>query len=120
MSSSNREILRKHQIMHPLRVPHGVLDTKRKMAARPFSGLWKVSDPALLQMTLVAGLLASVFGDCGPPPNLQFASPNKLNNKDFKTGTTLKYTCLPGYSRISSSSVTCNDRGSWDYHVFLC
>uniref|UniRef100_A0A452E9D0 Sushi domain-containing protein n=1 Tax=Capra hircus TaxID=9925 RepID=A0A452E9D0_CAPHI len=91
-------ILRKHQII----VPHGVLDTKRKMAARPFSGLWKVSDPALLQMTLVAGLLASVFGDCGPPPNLQFASPNKLNNKDFKTGTTLKYTCLPGYSRISS------------------
>ena len=49
--------------MHPLRVPHGVLDTKRKMAARPFSGLWKVSDPALLQMTLVTGLLASVFGE---------------------------------------------------------
>uniref|UniRef100_A0A8C6CZI9 Sushi domain-containing protein n=1 Tax=Moschus moschiferus TaxID=68415 RepID=A0A8C6CZI9_MOSMO len=56
---------------------------------------------------------------CGPPPDLQFAYPNsKLNNKDFKTGTTLKYTCLPGYSRISSSSVTCNDRGSWDYRVF--
>ncbi|XP_068842502.1 LOW QUALITY PROTEIN: C4b-binding protein alpha chain-like [Capricornis sumatraensis] len=104
--------------MHPLRVPHGVLDTKRKMAARTFSGLWKVSHPTLLQMTLVAGLLASVFGDCGPPPNLQFASPNKLNNKDFKTGATLKYTCLPGYSRISSSSVTWNDRGSWDYRVF--
>ncbi|XP_010852569.1 PREDICTED: zona pellucida sperm-binding protein 3 receptor-like [Bison bison bison] len=105
--------------MHLPRVPHGVLDTKRKMAARPFSGLWKVSDPTLLQMTLVAGLLASVLGDCGPPPDLQFASPdNKLNNKDFKTGTTLKYTCLPGYSRIRSSSVTCNDRGSWDYRVF--
>lgn len=49
--------------MHPIRVPHGVLDTKRKMAARPFSGLWKISDPTLLQMTLVAGLLASVFGE---------------------------------------------------------
>ena len=63
MSSSNREILRKHQIMHLPRVPHGVLDTKRKMATRPFSGLWKVSDPTLLQMTLVAGLLASVLGE---------------------------------------------------------
>ncbi|XP_043780059.1 C4b-binding protein alpha chain-like [Cervus elaphus] len=118
-SETYREILRKHQIMHPPRVPHAALDTKRKTAARPFSGLWKVSDPTLLQMTLVAGLLASVLGDCGPPPDLQFASPNnKLNNKDFKTGITLKYTCLPGYSRIGSSSVTCNDRGSWDYHVF--
>ncbi|KAB0377544.1 hypothetical protein FD755_011988 [Muntiacus reevesi] len=105
--------------MHLPRVPHAALDTKRKMAVRPFSGLWKASDPTLLQMTLVAGLLASVLGDCGPPPDLQFASPNnKLNNKDFKTGTTLKYTCLPGYSRIGSSSVTCNDRGSWDYRVF--
>ena len=63
MNSSNREILRKYQIINTPRVPHAALDTKRKMAARPFSGLWKVSDPTLLQMTLVAGLLASVLGE---------------------------------------------------------
>lgn len=58
-------------------------------------------------------------GDCGPPPDLLFASPvNKLHKMDFKTGTILKYTCHPGYSRIGSSRVTCNAKGSWDYSVF--
>lgn len=58
-------------------------------------------------------------GDCGPPPDLPFASPvNKLIKTDFKTGTALKYTCHPGFSRIGSSKITCNARGSWDYSVF--
>ncbi|XP_068397749.1 zona pellucida sperm-binding protein 3 receptor-like [Eschrichtius robustus] len=105
--------------MCPPRVPHGALDTKGKMRARPSSGPWRVSDPTLFQMTLVAALLATVLGNCGPPPYLPFASPiKKLYDTDFKTGTTLRYTCHLGYSKISSSSVTCNDRGSWDYSAF--
>ncbi|XP_061041417.1 LOW QUALITY PROTEIN: C4b-binding protein alpha chain-like [Eubalaena glacialis] len=105
--------------MCPPRVPHGTLDTKGKMRARPSSGPWRVSDPTLFQMTLVAALLATVLGNCGPPPYLPFASPiKKLYDTDFKTGTTLRYTCHLGYSKISSSSVTCNDRGSWDYSAF--
>uniref|UniRef100_A0A8C3VPV9 Sushi domain-containing protein n=1 Tax=Catagonus wagneri TaxID=51154 RepID=A0A8C3VPV9_9CETA len=100
-------------------VPHGALDAKRKMAARLFASPWKISDPTLFQMTLVTALLATVLGDCGPPPHLMFASPeDKSINTDFEPGTMLRYTCNPGYSRIGTSSVTCNDRGSWDYTVF--
>ncbi|XP_036765751.2 zona pellucida sperm-binding protein 3 receptor-like [Manis pentadactyla] len=101
------------------KVPHGSLERKENMAAWSLPRPGRVSDPTLFQMTLVATLLATVLGDCGPPPDLLFASPiNKLHKMDFKTGTVLKYTCHPGYSRIGSSRVTCNAKGLWDYSVF--
>uniref|UniRef100_A0A8C4MKP7 Sushi domain-containing protein n=1 Tax=Equus asinus asinus TaxID=83772 RepID=A0A8C4MKP7_EQUAS len=109
----------KHRLMHPQRVRHDALDRKGETAAQPFSGLWRVSEPTLFKVTLVAALFTTVLGDCGPPPDLPFASPvNKLIKTDFKTGTALKYTCHPGFSRIGSSKITCNARGSWDYSVF--
>uniref|UniRef100_A0A8C4MLB6 Sushi domain-containing protein n=1 Tax=Equus asinus asinus TaxID=83772 RepID=A0A8C4MLB6_EQUAS len=112
-------MLKKHRLMHPQRVRHDALDRKGETAAQPFSGLWRVSEPTLFKVTLVAALFTTVLGDCGPPPDLPFASPvNKLIKTDFKTGTALKYTCHPGFSRIGSSKITCNARGSWDYSVF--
>uniref|UniRef100_A0A8C0PDJ5 Sushi domain-containing protein n=1 Tax=Canis lupus familiaris TaxID=9615 RepID=A0A8C0PDJ5_CANLF len=109
-----------HQVKH-LRAPNGILHRNEKMAARPLSRLWKVSDPTLFQMTLVAALLATVLGDCGPPPNLLFAFPmtTVVNQTHFNPGATVKYTCRPGYGRVSykSSTLTCLD-DTWNYSEF--
>ncbi|XP_067570937.1 C4b-binding protein alpha chain-like isoform X1 [Pseudorca crassidens] len=115
-SSFSRKVSAKQQ-----RAPVMILHRKGTMASWPFSGPWRVSDPILFQVTLVAALLATVLGNCGPPPYLQFASPiNELNETEFETGTTLKYSCRPGYSRTSSRShgVTCESTGSWKYREF--
>ncbi|KAM8816338.1 C4b-binding protein alpha chain isoform 1-T1 [Rhynchonycteris naso] len=92
------------------------------MSAWTFSRLWRVPDPTLFQITLVAALLATVLGDCGPPPYLSFALPiNELNQTNFKPGTSLKYTCRPGYIRTTSSrypTVNCKIGGTWQYSVF--
>ncbi|XP_045392042.1 C4b-binding protein alpha chain [Lemur catta] len=102
-----------------LRAPQGTLHRKGEMAVWSLSGLWKVSDPTLFQMTLVAALLATVFGNCGPPPILQFASPvNQLNETEFQSGSSLRYNCRPGYSRTSSNQfLTCKE-GQWSYSTF--
>ncbi|KAM6165199.1 C4b-binding protein alpha chain [Erethizon dorsatum] len=71
-------------------------------------------------MTLVTSLLATVLGECGPPPRLSFASSTtELNQTEFQTGTVLKYTCRPGYIRISSAqTLTCKVNGQWQYEAF--
>ncbi|KAF3823271.1 hypothetical protein GH733_010707 [Mirounga leonina] len=105
--------------MNP-RAPNGILHRKEKMAAQLFSRLWRVSDPTLFQMTLVAALMAPVLGSCGPPPNLYFASlTTELNGTYFNSGTVLKYTCRPGYSKVNfvSPFVTCQ-RNTWRYNEF--
>uniref|UniRef100_A0A8I3S1U9 Sushi domain-containing protein n=1 Tax=Canis lupus familiaris TaxID=9615 RepID=A0A8I3S1U9_CANLF len=103
------------------KTPNGILHRNEKMAARPLARLWKVSDPTLFQMTLVAALLATVLGDCGPPPNLLFAFPmtTVVNQTHFNPGATVKYTCRPGYGRVSykSSTLTCQD-DTWNYSEF--
>ncbi|XP_023556990.1 C4b-binding protein alpha chain isoform X2 [Octodon degus] len=100
--------------MHPPRAPGGVL------RAWPFSRLCGVPHPTLFQMTLVASLLATVLGRCGPPPALLFASPTKeLNETEFPTNTVLRYTCRPGYIRLrSDQTLTCRLNGQWKYEVF--
>ncbi|XP_010961542.2 C4b-binding protein alpha chain [Camelus ferus] len=98
-----------------------ILHRKGAMASWRFSRLWGVSDPALFQVMLIAALLATVLGKCGTPPNLQFASLiNQLNETEFETGTFLKYSCRPGYTRTSSRSygLTCTSSGDWNYKVF--
>ncbi|XP_023404145.2 C4b-binding protein alpha chain isoform X1 [Loxodonta africana] len=109
-----------HQVVHPPRAPNWTLHRKRKTATWPFSRLWEECEATLVQIILVAALLASVLGDCGPPPNLLFASPMyEVKEENFSTGTILKYTCRPGYSKaISSQTVTCDDGGSWSYKTF--
>ncbi|XP_020025823.1 C4b-binding protein alpha chain [Castor canadensis] len=108
--------------MHPSRAPNGTLHRKEEMAAWPFSGLCSGSDPTLFQMTLFAALLATVLGNCGPPPELAFASHiNKLDQTNFTTGTTLRYACRPGYSRFSSNqNVVCTRDGTWFYEDNFC
>ncbi|XP_029791240.1 C4b-binding protein alpha chain-like isoform X2 [Suricata suricatta] len=109
----------KHQVMHPSD-PIGIHQRIKKMAVWSLSRLWKVSDPTLFQMTLVAALFSTVLGRCGVPPNLYFASPiNELNQTSFSSGTVLKYTCRPGYSRApyKSHSLTCQ-HNSWNYDEF--
>uniref|UniRef100_UPI00080A7FB1 C4b-binding protein alpha chain n=1 Tax=Homo sapiens TaxID=9606 RepID=UPI00080A7FB1 len=59
--------------------------------------------------------------NCGPPPTLSFAAPMDitLTETRFKTGTTMKYTCLPGYVRShSTQTMTCNSDGEWVYNTF--
>ncbi|XP_039737637.1 C4b-binding protein alpha chain isoform X2 [Pteropus medius] len=107
--------------MYPPRAPNGALDRKGKTTAWSFSRLWRVSDSTLFQITLVTALLSTVLGDCGPPPYLNFASPiNEFNETNFKTGTSLKYTCRPGYIKTGSRNqfVTCDSRGTWHYSDF--
>uniref|UniRef100_A0A2K5CER2 Sushi domain-containing protein n=1 Tax=Aotus nancymaae TaxID=37293 RepID=A0A2K5CER2_AOTNA len=114
LSSFSRKTLKRHQIMHSQRSPLALLegstlDRKGEMSAWLFSRLWKVSNLTLFQMMLVTVLLATVLGDCGPPPKLPFASPiNLLYDTQFKTGTILKYTCHAGYGKINSSRLTCD------------
>ncbi|XP_037680759.1 C4b-binding protein alpha chain [Choloepus didactylus] len=100
--------------------PNGNLHTKGQMAAWPFSRLWKVRDPTLFQMTLVASLLVAVYGDCDPPPNLSFAFPiNVRNETHFRTGTILRYNCRLGYGRNRlNPTLTCNNEGKWNYGEF--
>ncbi|XP_027975857.1 C4b-binding protein alpha chain isoform X1 [Eumetopias jubatus] len=114
-----RKIWKNHQVMNS-RAPNGILHRKEKMAAQPFSRLWRVSDPTLFQMTLVATLMAPVLGGCGPPPNLYFASlTTELNETHFNTGTILKYTCRPGYSKVNfASQVVICQRNTWRYNEF--
>ncbi|XP_012859394.3 C4b-binding protein alpha chain [Echinops telfairi] len=90
------------------------------MAVWPFFKLWNGCQPTLFQMTFVSALLATVLGDCGPPPKLSFAFPiNMVNETSFKTGTTLKYQCRLGYGRSSSSThLTCDIGGVWSYSTF--
>ncbi|XP_015984766.2 C4b-binding protein alpha chain [Rousettus aegyptiacus] len=108
--------------MYPPRAPSGTVDRKGKTTAWSFSRVWRVSDSTLFQITLVAALLATVLGDCGPPPYLNFASPIKESNEtNFKTGTVLKYTCRPGYTKTASSryqSLTCSPEGTWSHSNF--
>lgn len=99
---------------------NGTLHREGARRARPFSGLCGVPHPTLFQIMLVASLLATVLGKCGPPPMLSFAhSTKELNQTEFQTDTVLKYTCRPGYTRISSQqSLTCKADGQWQYNVF--
>ncbi|XP_008062636.1 C4b-binding protein alpha chain-like [Carlito syrichta] len=119
-----KKILKQRQIMYFPRAPLALLksstcDGKGEMAACSFSRLWKVSDSTLFQMILVIVLMATVLGDCGPPPKLPFAfSTSQLYETEFKTETIVKYTCRPGYKKINSSKVTCDEDGSWKYSIF--
>uniref|UniRef100_A0A8D2DVZ0 Complement component 4 binding protein alpha n=1 Tax=Sciurus vulgaris TaxID=55149 RepID=A0A8D2DVZ0_SCIVU len=108
------------QVRCPTRPPDGTHHRKGEMATWAFCWLWRVSDPTLFQMTLVAALLVAVLGKCGPPPTLSFATPiRELTETKFETETALSYTCRPGYSRTSSSPhVVCKYDGEWSYGDF--
>ncbi|XP_047376804.1 C4b-binding protein alpha chain isoform X2 [Sciurus carolinensis] len=110
----------KQQVTCPTRPPDGTHHRKGEMATWAFCRLWRVSDPTLFQMTLVAALLVAVLGKCGPPPTLSFATPiRELTETEFETATALSYTCRPGYSRTSSSPhVVCKYNGEWSYDTF--
>lgn len=51
------------QAMGPTRAPRGRLQRNRDAVAWPFSRLWRVSDPTLFQMTIIAALWVAVFGE---------------------------------------------------------
>ncbi|XP_052592651.1 C4b-binding protein alpha chain [Peromyscus californicus insignis] len=107
------------QAMRPTRAPHGRLHRDRDAVAWPFSRLWRVSDPTLFQMTVIAALWVAVFGKCGPPPDLPDAMPvSEMNQTDFESSTSLKYSCRPGYSRASSNQIVyCKPDGKWQIDI---
>ncbi|XP_032771226.1 zona pellucida sperm-binding protein 3 receptor isoform X1 [Rattus rattus] len=89
------------------------------MTAWSLHELWKTSHSTLFQVTLATVLMAPVLGDCGPPPNLPFASPiSQLDEVSFPPGAVLKYTCHHGFKRTNSSHITCDENGSWVYTTF--
>ncbi|XP_033618124.1 C4b-binding protein alpha chain isoform X3 [Fukomys damarensis] len=110
----------RHQVTCPPRAPNGTLHRKGALRVWPFSMLCGVPRPILFQITLVASLLATVLGRCGPPPILSFASPTmELNQTEFEAETVLRYSCRPGYSRNTSvQTLTCKYNGQWKYNVF--
>ncbi|XP_054419468.1 C4b-binding protein alpha chain-like [Pteronotus mesoamericanus] len=116
-------MLEKPQVMYPPRTPNRTLDRKRKITGWPFSRLWRVFDPTLFQMTLVAALLVTVLGDCGPPPHLSSAiSIKELNETNYESGTILKYHCRPGYTRSGSGFYSLICKGdTWEtYGSITC
>ncbi|KAM6148193.1 C4b-binding protein alpha chain-like, partial [Rhynchocyon petersi] len=113
-----------HQVNKRLpQAPNGTPHRKEKPTAWPFSKLWKVGNPTLFLMILVAALLATTaLGDCDPPPNLLFAAPvSKVNETKYRAGTVLSYSCRPGYGKASSKlSLTCKAEGFWSYVHDFC
>nr|XP_044991561.1 C4b-binding protein alpha chain isoform X2 [Jaculus jaculus] len=111
---------KQRQIIHPSGAPNRVFHGISNMAAWPFSGLCRASDPTLFHITLLAAFLPTILGNCGPPPFLPFAFPiSELNQTEFSIGTILSYSCRPGYSRSSSSQIlTCKSSGEWHYKNF--
>lgn len=58
-------------------------------------------------------------GDCGPPPNLNFAfQMEKFNETSYKESTRLYYSCRPGFSKTSSRNYIKCENGDWRYDTF--
>lgn len=73
--------------------------------------------PALLWMAVTSALFTTALGDCGPPPALPYASLLvEPNTTEFVSGDVLRYRCLPGYTKTTSTqTLTCLDSGVWKY-----
>lgn len=98
--------------MHPPRAPRG---GPFQQVTCSFPGLKQQPGPALLQLALIASLFTTALGKCDFPPSLPFASLlTQPNQTEFESGTFLKYTCRPGYSRSGSNQfMICQDSGTW-------
>uniref|UniRef100_A0A8C6RHT2 Sushi domain-containing protein n=1 Tax=Nannospalax galili TaxID=1026970 RepID=A0A8C6RHT2_NANGA len=110
---------KQQQVTYPPGASNGMFHRHRNVVACPFSRLRRVSDPTLFQVSLVAALLVAVHGNCGPPPTFPFAFPTtELYQTEFESGTSLRYSCRPGYSRTSSKlMIVCRNEGQWDHDV---
>ncbi|XP_057625999.1 C4b-binding protein alpha chain [Chionomys nivalis] len=99
----------------PTRAPQGRLQRNRDAVAWPFSRLWRASDPTLFQMTIIAALWVTVFGKCGPPPDIPGALlVTETNKTEFESFEFLKYSCRPGYIRATSGqAIYCEAKGTW-------
>ncbi|XP_075843934.1 C4b-binding protein-like [Microtus pennsylvanicus] len=103
------------QAMCPTRAPQKRLQRNRDAVAWLFSRLWRASDPILFQMTIIAALWVTVFGKCGPPPDIPGALlVSETNKTEFESFEFLKYSCRPGYIRATSGqTIYCEARGTW-------
>lgn len=99
----------------PTRAPQGRLQRNRDAVAWLFSRLWRASDPTLFQMTIIAALWVTVFGKCGPPPDIPGALlVSETNKTEFESFEFLKYSCRPGYIRATSgTAIYCEAKGTW-------
>ncbi|KAH0507286.1 C4b-binding protein alpha chain [Microtus ochrogaster] len=99
----------------PTRAPQGRLQRNRDAVAWLFSRLWRASDPTLFQMTIIAALWVTVFGKCGPPPDIPGALlVSETNKTEFESYEFLKYSCRPGYIRATSGqTIYCEAKGTW-------
>ncbi|XP_050003610.1 C4b-binding protein alpha chain isoform X5 [Alexandromys fortis] len=106
---------KQQQATCPTRAPQGRLQRNRDAVAWPFSRLWRASDPTLFQMTVIAALWVTVFGKCGPPPDIPGALlVSETNKTEFESNESLKYSCRPGYIRATSGmTIYCEAKGTW-------
>uniref|UniRef100_A0A7M4DV54 Sushi domain-containing protein n=1 Tax=Crocodylus porosus TaxID=8502 RepID=A0A7M4DV54_CROPO len=60
-------------------------------------------------------LLLLSLGTCGPLPRLTYAAPREdySNRTSFPWGTTVEYTCRPGYTKRSASFLHCDRLSRW-------
>lgn len=80
------------------------------------------------QLRFTTSLIPHVFFfpavGCGTPTLLQFAELNKeyKNWTEFPVGTTVKYTCQPGYARHSqiAPTITCLENQTWSEAKRFC
>ncbi|XP_078500659.1 C4b-binding protein alpha chain-like [Lissotriton helveticus] len=87
------------------------------MAASRTKGYRWLSAATICSIWLAA-LAAKVSGDCGPPPSVDYAIPEKGADSDsFPVGTTVRYTCDADrhYMKIDdkSDTVSCLEDSSW-------
>ncbi|XP_019402047.1 PREDICTED: complement receptor type 2-like [Crocodylus porosus] len=70
---------------------------------------------AALRLLCAAALVVAVQSTCGPLPRLTYAAPREdySNRTSFPWGTTVEYTCRPGYTKRSASFLHCDRLSRW-------
>lgn len=58
--------------------------------------------------------------NCGPPPDVEFASRSFPDESAFGVGSVIVYTCAAGYSLDGSSSLSCVTGGTWNNDAPTC
>uniref|UniRef100_A0A8C2TUG0 Sushi domain-containing protein n=1 Tax=Coturnix japonica TaxID=93934 RepID=A0A8C2TUG0_COTJA len=106
----------------PPDIPHGT-HSGRLMDTFPYNLLVLLPSQLYLIASLISHVLFPAVG-CGTPTRLQFAELNKeyKNWTEFPVGTTVRYTCLPGYARHSQipPTIKCLENQTWSEAKRFC
>ncbi|XP_075709807.1 complement component receptor 1-like protein isoform X2 [Rhinoderma darwinii] len=83
-----------------------------------------ISISSLLLMALIFCFITSVNCDCDSPPSISYGllKEELTNQKTFKVGDTVQYSCRPGFIRIlgTRNTVTCTKNSKWTQYEKFC